>query len=157
MNILFTINTGIISKMIRKITGESFSHVAIRIDEFVIHSNFKGLHIELLETFLKKNVIIRALERPYGDREQEDNNRVFDLLASKEFSSYDFGAFAFLGLSLFCRLVGLTWFRSNLWQSSGAFLCTEWASEVSEGAPDGLVTPGELYKRLKAKEQWIDI
>lgn len=159
MKILFTTNVGFVSTAIRWATGEAFSHVAIQVDRFVIHSNHKGLHIELEDTFFIKNKVIKSLERSaeFKNKELQDNERVFALLALHEFSSYDFGAVAFFGIALLCHKLGLHWFKSNLWQSSGAYMCVEWGTQLVEGKVDSLVTPEELYARLKVTNEWTDV
>lgn len=156
MKILFTKGTSSFSKLITSVTREDVSHVAILINlakrEFVIHSNLLGLHMETYESFLKHSKVLYALEK----KESSENlSLVLKLLAEYEWSWYDFGAISFLGISLLLR----TWFKiplpkSNLWQSTGMFMCVEWASKYVDLKEESMMTPKRLYYILLGRDEW---
>jgi hypothetical protein len=63
-------------------------------------------------------------------------------------SWYDMGAGFFIGLSFLARrYLKIPLPKVNLWQSSGMFICTEWATE-SIGEVDSMITPYGLYLKL---------
>ena len=126
MKILFTHGPSYISKSIMSVTGEFCSHVAIEIGDIVIHSNFRGLHIEWARRFRAKNTVVKEL---VPTRSIDYLSRVDNLLTKDQFSAYDFGAILFIGLSIIARdRVGIPLPKSNLWQVSGMYMCTELTS-----------------------------
>ena len=156
MKLVFTKGISSFSKLITKVTGEDISHVALLITlngiEFVIHSNFLGLHIETYPSFLKHSKVLYVLEKKYTE---EDVSRALKLLAEYEWSFYDFGAISFLGISLLLR----TWFKiplpkSNLWQSKSMFMCVEWASKYVDLKEESMMTPKRLYYILLGRDEW---
>lgn len=139
MQILFTRNDRWGSKLIRAVTGETVSHVAIRISRFVIHSRLidGGVTIDFYREFMRNNTVVYTIPWEISIK-QIDRDRY----AGK---SYDFGAFLYLGLrKLFPFLP-----KANLWQSTGMYMCTEFVTDVLGGTEDSLVTPGQLYEKLR--------
>ncbi len=144
MEILFTTTDFISSELIREVTGEPVSHCAIKYNDFVIHSNFKGVVIEPYSYFLEKNEIKYKIDIP-------DNlsrlKHITDLYYGK---LYDFGALFYLGF----RLILPDLFpKKNLWQATGMFLCTEFITEFIDEKEDSLITPYKLYLRLKEENE----
>jgi hypothetical protein len=138
MRILFTRSNSLLSRLIRKVTGEPVSHCALECSGWVIHSNLRGLHVELPQTFLRKSEIVYSVEIPY------DMGLVMHALSKYEGKGYDIGALLYLGLRSLLPFLP----KKNLWQSTGLFLCTEWVTQVLSGREDHMITPYGLYKRL---------
>jgi len=139
MEILFTASSSPLSSLIRSITHEDVSHCAIRVGEFVVHSNLKGVIIEPYSLFNKKNKIKHRIYLATRPAE------VHRMLAKHFHSPYDYGALLFLALRfLIPRLP-----KRNLWQDSGMFLCTEFVSRVVLQEDNNMLTPFELYTKLK--------
>lgn len=148
MSIIFTRNNTIVSRGIRRVTGEPVSHVAILLyGKYVVHSNFLGTRIESLESFTKHSYIVYEVHLP---EHHICLSRILSSLAAHR--GYDFGAMLYLGI------LGLTpkWLRArlpnaNLWNASGSFICTELVTYILDGKPDAMVTPLGLYNRLMEK------
>ena len=108
-------------------------------------------------SFRAHTEIVFELERTIGGQNLLDMGRLGRLLEKYEFSLYDFGALFFLGFSFAARkYLKLPLPKSNLWQATGMFLCTEWGSEFIEGEQDSMITPYKLYQKLKSTGEWRD-
>lgn len=137
--ILFTRNDKCGSRLIRKVTGEDVSHVALRIGAFVIHSKLVngGVTIDLYSQFNRDNEIPYRLPWVLSSRNLDRKN-----YAGRY---YDVGAILYLGLR---RL--LPWLpKVNLWQSTGMYMCTEFVTDVIDGSEDSMITPYQLYIKLR--------
>lgn len=145
LEVLFTTSDKSLAKLIRWATGEKSSHCALLWDNIVIHSNWKGVNVQFLNDFLKENRVIHRVEV------QENHDKITNAIVSGVGTLYDIGALLFCGIVLFCRkALGLkSWPKMNLWQSSGMYLCTEFVSEYLFGKADSLITPDQLYERIK--------
>jgi hypothetical protein len=143
MRILFTKSRYPLSKVILAVTKEPVSHCAISYGPWVIHSNLRGVHVELCTSFEKTSEIVFSV--PVRDNWPA----TLRALSTSEFRPYDIGALLYLGLRYLCPWLP----KKNLWQSSGMFLCTEWVTAVLDGTPDSMITPYGLYLRLKEKEK----
>ena len=147
MRILFTKNNTFVSKSIRTLTQEPVSHVVLEVGSFIVHSNFRGVHIEWANNFKKKSTVVYSVEI---ERTPLDDIRLNDLLEKYEFSMYDFGGMLFMGVALWARAnLRIPLSKSNLWQSSGMFLCTEWINMYLDIEKDSMITPYKLYLKLK--------
>ena len=145
ISILFVDGGTPFSKAVMSATQEEFSHVAIQYGDFVIHSNFRGLHVQSTRSFLKKAKIIKQVTI----RGDHNRSRLLDLLDKHEFSGYDFGGMLFLGLYLFAsKYLKLPLPKSNLWQATGMFMCHEWVYTFLNMENKPMATPGQLYKEL---------
>jgi hypothetical protein len=142
MQIIFTKSNRIASKLIRNVTKEDCSHVALSNAGFVIHSNFTGCRIDTLQDFLKHSDIVHSVEISY---DREILHRALTKVG--EHSSYDFGGMAYLWLRSYLPFLP----KKNLWQSSGLYLCTEFISEVVENKQDSMITPYKFYLRMKER------
>lgn len=143
VEILFTRGNSLLSQAICGVTGEPVSHVAIRIGSLIIHSNLRGVHLESAITFLNNCKVIYTV--PCITRE----HKILNVLANSEFSCYDVGGLLFAGLALLARhYLKIPLPKVNLWQSSGAFLCTEFVSEAISVEQDAMITPYGLYLKL---------
>lgn len=141
MQILFTRNNMVLSRMIRAITGEDCSHCAIEDGTIVIHSNLWGPHVEDRSSFLDHSEIVHAV--PVSS----DPDKVLRLLGQSRWFGYDWGALFYLGLR--CLFPWLP--KANLWQMSGMYLCTEWVTEYLDDNENSSTTPHQLYERLVSK------
>jgi hypothetical protein len=152
IQLLFTTSDKPLSRVIRWATGECCSHVAILVSEehwglSVVHANWKGVHVEPLNTFLDENKIIHSVDIP----ENIGNlRRLQGILRKRQGSMYDLGALLFVGIALFCRkALGLRkWPKQNLWQVTGMYMCTEFVTEYLYGSADAMITPHGLYERI---------
>ena len=140
MEILFTTTEYPTSKLIRKLTGEDVSHCAIKVGEFVIHSNFFGVIIEPYFKFVKTNKILYSVQMP-------TDQRTLRLALIRNYGKmYDYGAFFYIGFRLlFPKLLP----KKNLWQNTGMFICTEFITDTLDQEEDSMITPYQLYLRLK--------
>lgn len=132
-------------------TGEPFSHVAIRYGDFVVHSTFKGgLNVESYYHFIKNNSIYDEIEV------SGDANTLLQLLGEHEKSTYDIGAFFFLGLSLLARkYLKIPLPKSNLWQATGMFLCSGWVTKYLNQKENDMATPGDIYNALGGPYRFV--
>ena len=137
MKILFTRSNKLVSRLIRRVTGEPVSHCALSIGDYVVHSNFLGMHPQTLASFEDGIEVWGSVELP------DNYERVFDKLCQNYRAWYDFGAMAYLlAKAIFPWLP-----KKNLWQCSGMFLCSEWVSDYM-GEDDAMITPYKLYLKL---------
>ena len=143
MNILFTTSKYPTSKLIKKITGEKCSHVAIEKNGIVLHSDFTGLRLEPLRIFKERNEIIYSIKSPKPVRFSKVIDKYWGI-------KYDFKALLYLGIRY---LLPKNWTsKRNIWQTTGMFLCTEFITDIIDQKEDSLITPEQLYNRL-IKEQ----
>jgi len=147
MQVIFTRNNSPISRLIRAVTREDVSHCGILIGGYVVHSNFLGLQIEPSEKFRKHSTIIHRVQvqaRP------DMLERLHYLYTRPYRPLYDFGAILFLGLSLSLRnYLRIPLPKSNLWASTGMYLCTELITDIIDGREDAMLTPYGLYLKLR--------
>lgn len=156
MKVLFIKGNSTFSKTICAVTGEDVSHVAIMITleghDFVVHSNLLGVHIETYESFKKHSQIVYSLDK---EQDSQDINKLLKLLEEYEWSFYDFGAIMFLGFSMLLRrYCKIPLPKSNLWQSTGMFMCVEWLSWFIDLKEESMCTPKRLYYILLGRPEW---
>lgn len=145
MKILFVRGSSPLSWVICKLTKEDVSHCAVEIDEWVLHSNFYGVHWDSKIEFQDKCTVLHQLEVP------NNYERVVDLSAHYSgHRNYDFGGLLYLGVRLLLRVIGIHLPKKNLWQMTGMFLCTEWVTEVLGDTEDSEITPFKLWEKLNA-------
>ena len=142
MRILFTKSGSPLSRAIMAVTKEPVSHCALECAGWIIHANLYGVHVELPQTFQSHSQIVYTVDIPL------DIDRVMNVLAKNELKYYDLGAILYLALRYWLPCLP----KKNLWQSSNMFLCTEWVTEVIDGKADSMITPYQLYLKLKEKE-----
>jgi hypothetical protein len=153
MNILFTTGDTWFSKSIQAVTKEPISHCAIEFPEvgLVLHSDLLGLRLVSREKFDTTHKVLFSLESP--EPVMFFHPKVKELLRKFEGQPYDCGAFLFFGLSLLARrYLRIPLPKSNLWQTTGMFLCVGWCSQLIFGVEDDMITPYGLY--LKLKKEW---
>ncbi len=156
MKILFTKSEKSLSKWIRATTEEPVSHCAIECGWIVVHANLLGVHLEWAKNFRKHSEVVFQLERKMTD--ELEHAQLSRLLEKYEFSMYDFGALFFIGFAFLLRSkLKIPLPKSNLWQQSGMFLCTELVSDFAAAFKEdnSMITPYKLYLKLKERE-WED-
>lgn len=141
--LLFTKSTHWISDLICEVLREPISHVSIRVGNTVYQSNMRGVHrLPYAEFMAQQESCIKITVQNIPNIEE-----TFDKYQN---SWYDIGAFFFLGFSfLIRRYLGIPLPKSNLWQATGMFLCTEWVAEVLDREEDAMLTPYQLYQELR--------
>lgn len=165
MKLIFTKSKLPLSLLIRAITGEDCSHMALvfesRSGGIMFESNFLGTHPKFFRNASKHFTVVHALEIPMTV-EQEDHawDTMVDAFDGK---NYDFGAAIYLGW----RILLYRWFRRpvpkvNCWQTKGAFFCDEvyqileMAGFQSLDVESGMKTPFMVWDELKSKG-FVDI
>lgn len=140
MQILYTTSKYPTSWLIRKVTKEDCSHVAMYFEDTqeVVHCNFLGVRKEGLEDFIKQNTILHTTPI-------EGQLKANDLYEQYKHVKYDFAAFFYIGVRYLLPSAP----KVNLWQSTGLFLCTEFVTKIHFGSPDSLITPHQLFNKIK--------
>lgn len=139
MNILFTKNNSVVSKLICGITKEPISHCAIQVGRFVIQSNFRGVHVVGLDSFIKHNNIEFFISVAF------DKEKLLTSLEKHLGHWYDTLGLLYLALKYLFPFLP----KKNLWQNSGMYLCTEFVTDILFEKPDSMITPYQLYLKLK--------
>lgn len=138
MELLFTTTTTPGSYLIRKLTGESVSHVALRFESLVVQSGFGGVTVESYEDFEKShNIVLRLPYSGYIQATAQYLNK-----------GYDYGALLYLGVCMVAKLLHIPYSKRNLWNSRDRYLCTEFVTSDILGKDDDTITPYQLYKKL---------
>lgn len=144
MKLLWTASDSMLSKAIRGVTGEDCSHVAIQDGNWIIHSNLRGVNVDYAPAFLEHARVQHSIEVP--------GTLLYPSLTDKAHSWYDIGALLFSGLALLARhYFRIPLPKSNLWQSSGMYMCTEWVQYVLNLPIDSMITPHGLFLQLEEK------
>lgn len=136
MQIIFTKNNSIMSRIIRRLTREPVSHCAILDEGYIVHSNLLGVNVSKPADFHSE--IMFRVEIEY------DSDKLATSVEKYKGRFYDFGALLYMGAR--CIFKGLP--KKNLWQCSGMFLCTEWVTQVLENREVSDITPYQLYLLL---------
>ena len=146
MKLVFTISNSFVSRAITYLTEEPVSHVAIELDSVVVHSSLWGPEIVTKENFYSKRHLIHTIDLP----QELDAIRVLAHITKYDNRLYDYTGLLYLGLRYFAKkYLKLDLPKVNLWQISGMYTCTEFASELVWGYEDSLITPHKLYLKLK--------
>lgn len=145
IQILFTHNPHILSRIIRFITHEPVSHVALRVDDYIIHSSVWGPEIRTYEYFMNHNVIVYSLPIPNTHKQQLP----LHIMSQVDARGYDWGALIYLGLRYaMLRAFKIKLPKANLWEASNMFICTELVSNLLGEKPDAMMTPYGLFNKL---------
>lgn len=145
MEIIFTRQDGVVSRLIRKLTGETVSHVAFIYMGNVYHSNHKGATICSLTKFKEDSEIVYRLKLP----------RKYELcfhyqFARLEGSNYDLPAALYAGWRIFLnRYFKVGYPPVNKFNFKEAYMCTELAQKVLKIDVDSFITPHALYLKVK--------
>ena len=142
MRILFTCGHNPVSTAICYLTKEPMSHVAIEVEDYIIHSALLGTQIVTKKDFLDTHTVIAALPM--------SRYKLRSILAMlEEDASYDFPGLLYLGLRYALkRVFGWSIPKVNLWTISGIYTCTEFVTKVISETEDSMITPYQLYLRL---------
>lgn len=144
MSVLITAGHNPFSAIIRRLTREPASHVAIRWNAWVLHSNLNGVQWQSLDSFKLNAEIINEIPI------EEDLERLLKFSAAHvERGRYDIGGLLYCGLRLSLRSIGIRIPKKNLWQMTGMFMCTELVTAFVYGIEDAMITPTQLGQRLK--------
>lgn len=142
VKVLFTSGNSALSKAIKRATGEDCSHVAIQLwNGLVVHSNLLGIHLNSLEYFKKKAQIVYEIDMGIDPPKER--------LAFQKISKYEGQSYDLLALFWLALLSIYPFRKNNQWQDSNKFTCTEFVTEVILGQADSLITPYQLYLKLK--------
>jgi len=152
MEILFVKSNKLGSRLIRYVTGEACSHVAIRLNEhLVLHAKFSGVDADLWESFKQDYEIVYRLEPV----EQVDTEKIIEKLAlNYEGSHYDYAGFLYLGFYLIAKRLGFSIGTKNAWAKGPNYMCTELVGELVEGEKNSLLTPEQLKDKLVKTGNW---
>lgn len=132
------------SRLIRSVTGENISHVALDMGcGFTIHSNFfRGVHTQSTSTFRENNEII------YDIPVSVPREDVLIRYSNIEFQRYDKSLALMLGLrNLFPSIIP----KQDLWNCTGMFICTELIHTLLPST-EKLMTPEKLVLSLQQKD-----
>lgn len=145
MKVLFTTSKTLGSWLIRKVTGEPFSHCAIQIEygeyDFVIHASTDGVEILPLEFFIQHNRIQEVVDLPNQEPLHANLHRYVK-------KSYDYFSLLWLGLAFLCR-----WpLKRNNWAVTKAFTCTELVTALLYGTENSVITPYGLFLKLRREK-----
>ena len=147
MQVLLAAGGSPLSWLIRRLTKEDASHIALSWGGYVLHSNLFGVHWESLESFKKRDSIVEEL----AIGEDVTKLLLFSIsLAGK--AKYDFLGLLYCGLRLALRGIGIHLPKKNLWAITGMYLCTELVSLYTEGMADDLSSPRKLFDQLKEEK-----
>lgn len=152
MRIVFSRSQRWFSTLICAVTKERFSHVSIDLgDGTILQSNFRGVHLSTLDNFIEAQQEVHYIKVPKVQEIQLREN-IKKILDKYEHSWYDLGAMLFLGFALILRrYLHISLPKSNLWQTTGMFLCTELVTKILGKEERSMITPYRLYEELKGK------
>jgi hypothetical protein len=152
MKLLFSYNNRKIgSRFIRWVLREPVSHVAIQFSSgLIIHSTFSGVGLEWSSNFRAENDIPYEYDAIIPPSPEDEMAWVTSLLDIYMGQSYDYKAFIYFGWrALLLRLLGLPMPGRNHWNANGRYLCTELASTVMGREMDPMISPYQLYIKLR--------
>jgi hypothetical protein len=141
ITVLFTVSKSPLSKLIRWVTGEKFSHCGVLLGSgHVIHINLLGLQIQKLESFESHNTIMDSVEISTPVPVNP-----LDLLLGEGRTGYDYKAFILLGLG---AILPKRWLPRSI-QVPGMYICSEFVYNILEHTElSRPKTPGELHEFL---------
>ena len=157
IRILGTTRNEFFSGLIRDITKEPISHIALQVGDHVIHSDRRGVVMDKLSDFVKKNgIICSARPRTYFYVKQVTKyiQKTFPKYIGRK---YDFFALWFMAFRFILRL----WFKiplpkDNLWNVSNMYICTELVNDIAGlEAEAAMLTPLGLIEEAIATKYWI--
>lgn len=140
--------------LIAAVCDTDVSHVALMSEGLVFHSTSAGVVMCSKRKFERLYDVKRAYNIPlysphYGI------HHLRKLFEKYEDCKYDYLAFAYLGLYLCCKKLGLKLPAENRWQNRNHFICTEFASMAIMGHIDSMYTLKSLEEHIK--EHFHDI
>jgi hypothetical protein len=153
MRIIFTRSKKWGSRLIRWVTGEDISHVALLTDDGVIvHARFDGVDIDGPEYFAHTNYMVRQYKYVGSADTRVLSRRALML----EGYSYDKLAFFSLGFRLLLlRTFGLVSKKMASYARKHQYICTEFVDTIiGEHESNGQLTPGQLEQQIRRSPQW---
>ena len=161
MRIIGSANHYPFSWLIRKITGEKISHIALVFDDILVfHSTPAGTHTSWLSDFLKINTIFITVPLPLSLVSEE--NVYFEIITRRHQRKYDWMGILYQGVMRVRRIVfGTPIPLENAWQSTNKDFCIEVLNSVDwDSIKIGLqskfnelrldmMTPGEVICALE--------
>jgi len=160
MKLIFTKSKLPLSLLIRAITGDDCSHMALvfesRAGGIMFESNFLGTHPKFFRNASKHFTIVHSLDIPVSvDQEDKAWDEMVDRFDGK---NYDFGAIFYLGWRIILkRVFGSHLPKVNLWQTKDAYFCDELyqileiVGFLSLDAEAGMKTPHMVWEELRTK------
>lgn len=157
MKIIFTKNNYPLSFIIRGITGEKMSHVAVVFDDlFLVQLNLFGVSMQYFEKFKEKQKIVHEINIPL-DLQTEDNvwKSMIGVYGTHKYDTI------FLLYSAFCVIVRRVFkkeIKKKVLDDSDKALCYELIILLQnnfkfnfgiEENKKHLLTPGRIYNKLK--------
>jgi hypothetical protein len=144
MEIIFTKQKSIISRLIRRITGEPVSHTAFIYMQNVYHANHKGACISTLKKFQETSEVVYRVTLP-----AKYNLHFHYEFAKMEGSTYDLPAAIYAGWRVMLnRYFGIKMPGMNKFNFKNAYLCTELAQKILKIEVDSMITPYGLYQKV---------
>lgn len=151
IQIVFSKNNSCLSKVIRWLSNEPVSHVAIIFDQKIaFHSNLYGTHPNWFCSFLKKNEIVYAITLNMTLEQEEE---IYLKIPQYDGKWYDFGAlFYMLYRGILHKLFNTPIPQTNIFGKEDQFLCVELAQILDPHLEKlDVITPYQLYLILKDK------
>lgn len=142
MEFLFTTTATPGSWLIRKLTHEPVSHVALRFDALVVQAGIGGITVTSYADFAKEHNIIFSVQHA-GDIQS---------IAPYVGKGYDYGALLFLGVNYIAKSLGLSYSLKNLWNENNLYMCTEFATSDILSKDNNTITPYQLYLKLEGEQ-----
>lgn len=143
MQLVFTTSDTFVGKAICYLTGEEMTHVAIYHNKMFLHSALDGVRIDNRKEFTSQRKILATVD--------VDSSRTLEEI-HEEYGHYryDYKALLWLGARYFAKKhLKLPFPKVNLWNITGMFTCTEFVTQALDGQADSLITPEQLYRRIK--------
>jgi hypothetical protein len=143
IRVLFTTRDTPLGRAIRFLTNEPVSHVAIQLDEFVVHSTIFGPEVRSINYFNRHNKTIFYIDIP------KSSANLSTILDNYDTKFYDYACLIYLGIRyMLLRYMRISLPKVNLWNISGMYTCTELATALLFDKPDPMITPYKLYLKL---------
>ena len=156
MYIHFTRSSKIGSVVIRSLTDEDISHVALETgDGVVVHSTFTNIHIDTVSKFRHINEVVRSYR--YIGRA---STSVWEKRAlALEGEGYDYLAFFGTGIRLLMlRSFGWAVPALSHWATRHKYMCTEFVDTIiGSRESNSQITPGQLETQIRSNPEWKQV
>ena len=156
MKIIFTRSSLILSRIIRFLSGEPVSHMAIVFDDkLLFQSNLLGVKLSWFATFKRHSEIVYTLDYDLGLLDQEQIYQ--SIITNFDGKDYDYGAFLyFMWRGILLKLFKTPLPKRNAWGSPDRYLCDELVHVLPEplriDSDVDLMTPYQVYLELKRRK-----
>jgi hypothetical protein len=159
MKVIWTKSSLPLSVLIRAVTGEDCSHLALVFESrdggLMFESNLLGTHAKFYKNAKKHFTVVHEMNIPCTV-EQED--AAWDIMVDKfDGKSYDFRGMIYLGIcKLKNRLFGSSVPDVNAWGAKDAYFCDELYNILEQagivkdtGVSQGMMTPHDVWELTK--------